>query len=114
MTGFKLLLLHSNIWNYLNVCKKNQAHLKMLARKCLEIIYLIHMYKQHLNAQWLIYLKIKPNQTKPNQNKTNQNKTKQTAIKPNQPTNRQICAGTAPSLFEYKWSNTFSCFLNRK
>ena len=36
----------------------------------LEIIYLIYMYKKYLalnNLQWLIYHKIKLDQTKPNQ-----------------------------------------------
>ena len=39
----------------------------VIYKMCLEIIYLINMYKKDLvlnNLQWLIYLKTKPNQAK--------------------------------------------------
>ena len=42
----------------------------VICKICLEIIYLIHMYKKDLvvnNLQWLKCHKTKPNQTKPNQ-----------------------------------------------
>ena len=51
------------------MCEKKWAkdRLKMLFTKCLEIIYLIYMYKKDLalnNRQWLICHKTKVNQTK--------------------------------------------------
>ena len=62
MIGVKLLLLHSNTWNYLTVCEKkwDQVYPKMSSRKCVYKLYIywIYMYIQDLalnNQQWLIY-----------------------------------------------------------
>ena len=40
MTDIKLLLLHNNTWNQLNVHKKSQAHFKMLSTKRLGKSYI--------------------------------------------------------------------------
>ena len=47
ITDIKLLLLHSNTWNNLTVCKKiSLGSLKNVTKKiCLQIIYLIYVYK---------------------------------------------------------------------
>ena len=64
MTDVKLLLLHSNTWNHLTVCKKlAQARLKLSSTNHLQIIYLIYMHIQYLalnNLHWLISHKTKP------------------------------------------------------
>ena len=69
MTDVELQQLHNNTWNNLTVCKKlAQNRLKYYQKMCLQIIYIIYMYKQDLalnNWQWLIFHKIKQNQTKP-------------------------------------------------
>ena len=44
----KLLGLHSNTWNHLTVCQKNDLVLKCFLKKRLQIIYLIYMHKQYL------------------------------------------------------------------
>ena len=63
MTGVKLGLLYSNVWNHLSVYKKRRT----LSIKCVykSYIYSIYMYKEDLavnNLQWLICHKTKPNQ----------------------------------------------------
>ena len=66
MTDVELLLLHSNTWNHLTVCKNNSRSIKMLSTKCVQIGYLIYMYTPDLalnNLQRLIYYKNKPNRT---------------------------------------------------
>ena len=58
MADIKVLLLYSNAWNRLTLCKKKraQARLKMLSKICFtNHIYLIYMYKEDLalnNQQW--------------------------------------------------------------
>ena len=70
MTGVKFILLHSNTWNHLTVCKKkmsSNSFKNVINKMYLQIIYLIYLYKQHIalnNLQWLICNKTKPNQAK--------------------------------------------------
>ena len=55
------LPLDRNRWNLLTVCKK------IITKICLEIIYLVCMYKKNLvlnNLQWLMCHKTKQNKTK--------------------------------------------------
>ena len=63
-------LLHSNTWNHLTVCKRNELRFVL---KCYQQnvftnhIYLIYMYEEDLalnNLQWLICYKTKSNQNK--------------------------------------------------
>ena len=68
MTDAKSWLLYSNTWNHLTVCKSSDSFKNSINKLSLQVIYLIHMYKQDLalnNLQWLICHKTKPNQIKP-------------------------------------------------
>ena len=63
-------MLQSNTWNHSTVCKKMSLSLfkKVINKMCLQIKYIfnIYMYEEDLalnNLQWLICLKVKPNQT---------------------------------------------------
>ena len=66
LTDIKLLRLHYNTWNHLTVCKKmSSGSFKNIKKMCLQIIYLIYMYKEDLalnNLQWLICHKTQTNQ----------------------------------------------------
>ena len=62
----QIIGLDRNKWNHLIVWKRmNSVSFKnVIYKMCLEIVYLIYMYKKHLalnNLQWLIWYKTKPN-----------------------------------------------------
>ena len=67
MINSKLFALDRNKRNHLTVCKKFNSFKYVIYKMCLEIIYLIYMYKEDLALNkllWLICHKTKPNQTK--------------------------------------------------
>ena len=67
MTDDKLLLLHSNSWNHLTLCKEiSTGSFKNVINKMFTThMYLIYMYKEDMalnNLQCLICHKTQPNQ----------------------------------------------------